>query len=306
MRKPDSKAVLVTLSAFLAWSLAAPSQAGPPGGGPWPTVPPTANQTPHNKPVYIPGLSVPATIVCQPQDVCVLAGSIATFSVTVVPVRINHEPVPDPYRFQWERKLPQDREYRPIPDETNPAALVIRRAQVEDVGFYRLKVESIPRRLDEERLKSGGIEVRESVRDPAAAYSTAAALLVYKTNSPLTVYGPPVFSPGSGMPCCPGVSFTYQGYVNYVVTPPDWGFIPIVDTSYSRGAYVATTGTATRVNYIGYNSDTQCGSIWVPVYGNPPPVTGLPLSPSYRFTVYFPNAVPTNAFPLILYNFSVP
>lgn len=93
---------------------------------------------------------------------------------------------------------------------------------------------------------------------------------------------------------CPG---TYSGFVSYTKTVASgWGWVP--DTNNTTVFTAADCGgrSDTKVVYLGKNNDTDCGakSVTVP---------NLPVSAKYRFTIYFPNNVPTTNYPIVLTGF---
>ena len=130
---------------------------------------------------------------------------------------------------------------------------------------------------------------------------TRAATLYVYTNTvnpatgvdPVTVYAPPVTSSGR-QGTCPG---SYVGYAVYSKTSAQgWGWDP--DTN-NTTIFTASDGggrTNTSVVYNGKDFDQGCGptSVTIP---NPP------LSPAYRFVIYFPNNLPTTNYPIVLDGF---
>lgn len=129
------------------------------------------------------------------------------------------------------------------------------------------------------------------------AVPTRAALLnVYTVlgggGGPITVFGAPVVS-GGNQGSCPGA---YAGYVNYIKTVSQgWGWAPSTNTTVHTAAD-GTTRTDTKVVYVGKFGDGGCNQTIVTV---PHPT----LSPKYRFSIYFPNNVPTNSYPITLSGF---
>jgi hypothetical protein len=114
----------------------------------------------------------------------------------------------------------------------------------------------------------------------------------YKLGDPITVFGGPVTSSGT-QGTCPG---TYAGYVIYTKSLPAWGWATLTNTT----VFTASDGggrTDTKIVYNGKNFDSGCAltNVTIP---NPPP------SPKYRFTIYFPNNVPTTNYPIILTGFA--
>jgi len=164
-----------------------------------------------------------------------------------------------------------------IDGQTNDS-LVIQKAGINDVGFYSCGV----------------------YKDTEAVPTRAASLMVY-TNSidpqtgvdPVVVFGTPVAGSGSSG-ICPG---SYIGYVNYTKTVQQgWGWAP--DTSNGNTIFRAsdTNRTNTKIQYVGAFGDNSCNQTSVTV---PNPT----YSPVYRFTIYFTNNVPTNAYSITLDGF---
>jgi hypothetical protein len=110
--------------------------------------------------------------------------------------------------------------------------------------------------------------------------------------SPITVYCTPVASGGT-QGTCPG---TYAGYVIYSKTSPAWGWAPATNTT----TFTAADGGGrmdTKIVYNGEYGDSNCHQTTVTI-PNPP------ISPLYRFAIYFPNNVPTTNYPIILTGFN--
>jgi len=167
--------------------------------------------------------------------------------------------------FQWFRNgLAMD-------GQTN-SDLVLESVGIEDVGYYTCNIS-----------KDGG----ESVPTRTASLNVFTAL----AGGPITVYGFPVFSSGS-QGGCPGA---YAGYVNYIKTVTQgWGWAPTSGVT----LHTATDAnrTDTKVQYVGKFGDAGCNQTIVTV---PSPT----YSPKYRFTIYFPNNVPTNSYAITLVGF---
>ncbi len=110
--------------------------------------------------------------------------------------------------------------------------------------------------------------------------------------SPIIVYGTPLET-SSGEGTCPGA---FSGYVNYVLTPPAWGWTPSTNTT----SFTATNGGQrddVRIQFTGLYGDSGCNlnSVTIP---NPP------TSPQYAFTIYFrTNSPPTTNYPIVLTGF---
>jgi hypothetical protein len=117
-------------------------------------------------------------------------------------------------------------------------------------------------------------------------------VFILSPGGPITVYGTP-FPGGGSQGSCPGA---YAGYVNYTKTVSQgWGWAPSTGTT-THTASDGTTRTDTKVQYLGKTGDKGCAlkSVTAP---DPAP------SAKYRFTIYFPNNVPTNSYPLVLSGF---
>src|ERR1700722_18366389 len=173
--------------------------------------------------------------------------------------------------YQWLRNG------NPINGQTNNS-LTIQNAGIDDVGFYSCNIfkntESVPTR-------AASLMVFTSSIDPQTAVD------------PIVVFGPPVVSGGS-QGTCPG---KYAGYVSYTKAITNgWGWAP--DTTNGNINFTATdtNRTNTKIQYVGEYGDGGCNqtSVTVP---NPP------ISPVYRFGIYFTNNVPTNAYPITLDGF---
>lgn len=165
----------------------------------------------------------------------------------------------------------------PIPDGTN-SSLTILNATVNDVGYYSCEVfkgfEGVPTR-------AASLQVFTSSIDPQTGVD------------PVVLFGLPLIGNGSGG-ACPG---KYVGYVNYTKTiQQGWGWAP--DTSNGNTAFTATDTNRmdTKIQYFGAYGDGNCNQTTVTI---PSPA----ISPVYRFTIYFTNNVPTNAYPITLDGF---
>src|SRR5882724_7017176 len=168
--------------------------------------------------------------------------------------------------FQWYRNSV------PMDGQTN-SDLVLESVGIGDVGLYTCNIS-----------KDGG----ESVPTRTASLN----VFTDTGGGPITVYGSPVISGGT-QGGCPG---PYAGYVNYIKTVSQgWGWSPSTNTTLHTAAD-GTTRTDTKVVYVGKNGDLGCNQTLVTV---PDPS----YSPKYRFTIYFPNNVPTNTYPITLVGF---
>jgi len=131
------------------------------------------------------------------------------------------------------------------------------------------------------------------------AVPTRAASLNVMTSSvmggdQITLYGAPKASGGT-QGTCPG---SYAGYVNYTKTVSQgWGWSPATNSTTIFTASDGSGRTDTKVVYQGRSFDSGCGqtSVTIP---NPP------ISSSYRFSIYFPNNVPTTNYPIVLIGFN--
>jgi hypothetical protein len=159
----------------------------------------------------------------------------------------------------------------PIPGQTN-TVLTLANLQIEDAGFYSCTVST----------------------SALAATTSAASLMVY-TVSPddlVVVYAAPIVSSG-GSGTCPG---PYTGYVIYTKTVAQgWGWTP--NTNDTVFTAKDTTRTNTKVQYGGDYGDSGCDETTVTI-PNPP------ISPLYRFAIYFTNNVPTTNYPIALTGFN--
>jgi len=169
--------------------------------------------------------------------------------------------------YQWMRngKIMQD--------ETN-STLTINNVGKKDVGNYTLFAK----------------------KDSEAVPTRTATLNVVALNGgggdPFIVFGMPVLSSG-GSGTCPG---PYIGYVAYVKTPSQgWGWVPTSGASVH--SITDTNRTDTKVEYIGKLFDRGCDQTTVAV---PNPT----VSAKYRFTIYFTNDVPTNAYGITIVGFN--
>jgi Immunoglobulin domain len=170
--------------------------------------------------------------------------------------------------YQWMRNG------KVMPGETN-STLTIDNVGKKDVGNYTLFAkkdsEAVPTRsatLNVVALSEGG------------------------GGDPFTVFGlPVVISGGSGD--CPG---PYIGYVSYMKPASQgWGWVPTSGATIHTAT--DTNRTDTKVEYVGRWGDHGCDQTSVAV---PHPT----FSPKYRFTIYFTNDVPTNAYPILLEGFN--
>lgn len=168
--------------------------------------------------------------------------------------------------FQWMRNGVS------LDGQTN-SALTVPSVGIDDAGFYSCSVS-----------KSGQAVPTRSASLAVTAADSGGGIVVYAV--------PTGGSGGSGT--CPG---RYTGCVSFTKTVSQgWGWAPDTNTT----VHTASDGggrTDTKIQYIGRNSDLGCNQTSVTV---PDP----PFSTKYRFTIYFTNNVPTNAYPLILNGFA--
>ncbi len=109
---------------------------------------------------------------------------------------------------------------------------------------------------------------------------------------PIIVFGTPILSGGGSGGGCPG---NYAGYVNFTKTiAQGWGWAPDPNST----VYTATDNNRsdTNVQYLGKKGDNNCNQTTVTV---PYPA----YSAVYRFTIYFPDNVPTTNYPITLSGF---
>ena len=108
------------------------------------------------------------------------------------------------------------------------------------------------------------------------------------------MFGAPKVSNGTHG-TCPG---SYAGYVNFTKTiSQGWGWAPATNTTTIFTASDGGGRTDTKIAYMGIYGDTGCNQTTVTI-PNPP------FSPSYRFTIYFPNNVPTANYSISLSGFN--
>jgi hypothetical protein len=160
-----------------------------------------------------------------------------------------------------------------IEGQTN-STLTLENVGVDNGGLYSCNVS-----------QSGG----DAVPTRAASLNVVTASL--PGGGPITVYGAPYHSGGS-QGSCPG---SYAGYVNYPKTiSQGWGWAPV------GTVHTAADGsgrTDTKIVYGGLSYDSGCHQTSVTI---PHP----PISAKYRFSIYFPNNVPTTNYPIVLTGFN--
>jgi hypothetical protein len=181
----------------------------------------------------------------------------------------------------------------PIDGQTNNS-LTIYNAGINDAGFYSCEVslgtEIVPTRAANVMVyEAGSSVVAANVNAIAGGSSVVTASM--SDGEPIVVFGLPISGGGTQNPC-PG---NYAGYINYTKTiSQGWGWTPAgtVHTAADGGGR-----TDTKIMYGGEYGDTGCNKTTVTI-PNPPP------SPVYRFTIYFPNHVPTTNYPIVLTGFN--
>ena len=162
-----------------------------------------------------------------------------------------------------------------IEGQTN-STLTIENVGVDSAGSYSCNVS-----------QSGGDAV------PTRAASLNVVTPCMTGGGPITVYGLPKAGGGT-QGTCPG---SYAGYVNYTKTVAQgWGWAPSTNSTTIFTAADGGGRTNTKIVYLGKRTDNGCGqtSVTIP---NPP------YSSVYRFTIYFPNNVPTTNYPIALTGF---
>jgi len=220
-----------------------------------------------------------------PEDQSVFANQNATFQV---------EPKFGELSFQWIRQWSDHDE---ILAGQTASSLTISNAQISDVGQYLCAVAQ-GEQVQLTRAASltvcvytaPPISKKKSTLSTASAASQSLASMTYEGGT-LTLFGGPVFG-GGGSGNCPGA---YLGYVNY--TKPvaqGWGYAPTAGTTVHTA--MDSIRTDTKIQFVGKYGDGGCAqtSITLP---NPN------YSPKYRFTIFFYNNVPTNAYPITLIGF---
>jgi hypothetical protein len=230
------------------------------------------------------------TVTAQPVDQVVPIGSDVVLSV-----QANNAD-----GYQWLRNGV------PVDGQINNS-LTIQNAGTNDVGLYSCNVfngaEAVPTRAanvcvymtgsNVGAANAGVVATRSSAvmaKSSMVASSSVGAARV-TGGGPITVFGTPY--PGGGSKGgCPG---TYAGYVIYTKTVSQgWGWSP---TGTVHTASDGTGRTDTKVEYGGAYGDYGCNQTSVSV--NPT------YSPVYRFTIYFPSNIPTNAYPITLTGFNL-
>ena len=161
--------------------------------------------------------------------------------------------------------------------QTN-ASLVISDCGIKDVGYYSC---NLYKGMEDVPTRSASLMVYTNTIDPQTGVD------------PVVVYGLPLIGSG-GSGNCPG---HYAGYVNY--TKPSqqgWGWAP--DTTGGNNIFFAsdTNRPDTKILYVGMYGDNGCNQTAATLPTSP-------MSPVYRFSIYFTNNVPTNAYAITLDGF---
>ncbi len=212
-------------------------------------------------------------IVCNPETQVIQENSPAEFTVIA-----DSPSPPEAYSwylaYQWQRQGPGLTNYVNIRGATSNT-FSISHVSTNDVAFYRVEVSS-----------TNGTSI-----------SQPAQLLVYTHHSPLTVYGSPlkISSSGTG---CPG---PYAGYVNYKKAVPTWGWTPNHGGGIVLHSAKDNTRSDTKVLVQGISNDSFCQQTTIV---NTHPGAPTPEDTTYRFTIYLPNNVTTNAYPITLDGFN--
>jgi hypothetical protein len=160
--------------------------------------------------------------------------------------------------------------------QTN-STLTLENVGVDSAGSYSCNVS-----------QSGG----EAVPTRAASLNVMAASAM--CGDQIVVFGLPKVSNGT-QGTCPG---RYAGYINITKTiAQGWGWAPSTNTTTTFTASDGSGRTDTKITYMGISYDSGCHqtSVTIP---NPP------ISTVYRFSIYFPNHVPTTNYPIILTGFN--
>jgi hypothetical protein len=214
-------------------------------------------------------------LIDHPEDQVVFKGQTATFSV---------EPKTGGLVYQWYRYAPGG-ETKPVAGETN-RTLTLKNVGMDDVGLYFCRIHN-----GDQSFYSGAASLMLCTRNESGDSSATLSTSSSSSSEALVIYATPVVSSGT-KGSCPG---SYAGYVIYSKTVSQgWGWAPSTNTTVHTAS--DTTRTDTKVEYTGRSGDTGCNQTSVTV---PHP----PVSSKYCFTIYFPNDVPTNSYPITLTGF---
>jgi len=169
-------------------------------------------------------------------------------------------------RYQWLRNGDV------MEDQTN-ATLTLDNVTVDDTAMY-------------------SCDVAQEDGEAVPTRSASLNVLTSGGGGQIIVYGTPL-AKGGTRGTCPG---TYAGYVNYGKTVAEgWGWVPTAGTTIHLAS--DSIRTDTKVTYTGRYLDYGCAQTIVAV---PDPA----LSPTYRFSIFFPNNVPTSPYPITLTGFN--
>ena len=225
-------------------------------------------------------------LVDPPEDQSVYLGQNATFTA---------EPKFGDLSFQWVRQW-SDRDEVLTGETSN--SLTISNAALKDVGLYACIVQmgdnyQVTRAATLTVAVTSESETGTGGKKPTLKTQSFTMMSGGGGGGGFTLFAPPVTSGGS-QGSCPGA---YAGYVSYTKTAAQgWGWTPNNNTSVHTASDVIRTDT--KVQYMGCYFDNGCNQTTVTV---PHPTT----SPKYRFTIFFPNNVPTtNAYPISLVGFN--
>lgn len=226
------------------------------------------------------------TITVQPLDQVVPIGGNATLSVQATNA--------DTYQWQCNGVS--------LDGQTNNS-LAILNAGINSVGLYSCNVSqngggTVPTRaanvlvyMTSSSAGAASLSAAPAGSSSVMAVSGGVAPAGVLGGGPITVFGTPL-SGGGKKGSCPG---PYTGYINYTKTVSQgWGWSP------SGTVHTVADGsgrTDTKVEFIGAYGDSGCNQTTVSI---PNPT----YSPVYRFTIYFTNNIPTNAYPITLTGFN--
>jgi hypothetical protein len=155
---------------------------------------------------------------------------------------------------------------------TTKKTLVLKNVQLSDAGVYSAVATN----------KSGQVSI---------VGTTVVQIECVSIDGLITVSAPPTVSHGTINPC-PG---TFDGYVAFSKTLPAWGWHPTAGTNFHT--ICDTNRSDTKLQVTGRSGDSYCSNTCVTITGNPPAST------AYKFTVYFPNNVPTGNYTVQLDGF---
>ena len=215
-------------------------------------------------------------IITQPVDQAVVVGSNAVISVQAV----------DADGYQWQSNgVAMD-------GQTN-SILTIQNVGINNAAAYSCNVSQSGGDAVPTRAASLNVVVAEPSAVAASSSSSFAAASM-PAGGPIVVFGMPRASGGT-QGGCPG---SYAGYINYTKTiAQGWGWAPATNTTTVFTASDGGGRTDTIITYLGKYGDSGCDRTTITLPETPP-------SPTYRFTIFFPNNVPTTNYPIILSGFN--